>query len=746
MQQLSEIDKAYKKQDDDYVDGLIEQLNKTQEERIKDAIAMFGADEYEKMTGAKLPHKIEKLDRTISQTPAPKKDRIKGSEKNPQGTASTRSESGGIEVSEQVEETLRNKIADFKKSHPNRNAPSLGTLKKVFRRGAGAFSTSYRPTISGGAPNSRNAWAIARVNKFLKMAGGGEVKKSYREADGDLLGAIFEDGDLLELDCGTGSGGFKAGNTCSKGGDGSKTPKDAPAKDVEEKKGALRRIAEGAKMKAQYGASKAGEIRDYLQSPAGRDLRDNISKALKIAYKGGIESVASVQSHRYKILIGALINPALGGELIAGAGIAGFIKGAVKEYNSQQGRTSSKGIARFQAMGSVVTLARTPSDSEIADYITDEILVAIKEEVTNQKDFCITATFEYDPLQNRDESGKWTGGGDSDRGRGEGKSGVGEGYTSIKQEAEWVYTKLMDNPNLKVAYKDDQLEAKQWSEAVAKDGLGADTSVELQNKSDEMINVIADYTGSGSILLNKRSREAQERDPNSPDFTTGDKADTLDKAIKIFPNNEEPVLYRGMRENQADHLANKTQSQTKELAATLQVGSEFVDKGFVSTSKYPEIATRFSGAIKELWVVTGNDVIGTYSKDGKKGQISSKEWSDAFGKQTLRNKYGEGFFDSSLFKKLAKNGEGLFFKETTNSISSASRLRLTISNTRGKGLAVPVFMISNEASKEKETILPRKSRFRVTEIERVPIYQSNLTGTKKPEIVGNLVSAKVELL
>jgi len=28
---------------------------------------------------------------------------------------------------------------------------------------------------------------MARVNKFLKMAGGGEVKKSYREADGDLL-------------------------------------------------------------------------------------------------------------------------------------------------------------------------------------------------------------------------------------------------------------------------------------------------------------------------------------------------------------------------------------------------------------------------------------------------------------------------------------------------------------------------------------------------------------------------------
>jgi hypothetical protein len=64
----------------------------------------------------------------------------------------------------------------------------------------------------------------------------------------------------------------------------------------------------------------------------------------------------------------------------------------------------------------------------------------------------------------------------------------------------------------------------------------------------------------------------------------------------------------------------------------------------------------------------------------------------------------------------------------------------------GKGMAVPKFMNSGSMSKEQEVILPRKSRFRVTEIERVPLYQSNLTGTKKPEVVGNLVSAKVELL
>ena len=129
----------------------------------------------------------KELARPASQTPAPPKERIKGSKENPKGTASTRSKAGDIEVSAENEEALKNKIAEFKDKHPTRKAPSLGALKKVFRRGAGAFSTSFRPTITGGRPNSRNAWAMARVNKFLKMAGGGEVKKSYRAADGDLL-------------------------------------------------------------------------------------------------------------------------------------------------------------------------------------------------------------------------------------------------------------------------------------------------------------------------------------------------------------------------------------------------------------------------------------------------------------------------------------------------------------------------------------------------------------------------------
>lgn len=54
------------------------------------------------------------------------------------------------------------------------------------RRGMGAYSTSHRPTITGGAPNSRQAWGFARVNKFLLKKGGTKVKAAYVQDD-DLL-------------------------------------------------------------------------------------------------------------------------------------------------------------------------------------------------------------------------------------------------------------------------------------------------------------------------------------------------------------------------------------------------------------------------------------------------------------------------------------------------------------------------------------------------------------------------------
>ena len=118
--------------------------------------------------------------RTKAQTPAPPKDRIKGSKKNPKDSAS--GSRGSIKISEKTEKALvnlRDKHNDRYKSPSKR--VDLGMLKAVYRRGAGAFSSSHRPNVS-----SREQWSLARVKAFLKLVGTGERKKAYN-TDLDLL-------------------------------------------------------------------------------------------------------------------------------------------------------------------------------------------------------------------------------------------------------------------------------------------------------------------------------------------------------------------------------------------------------------------------------------------------------------------------------------------------------------------------------------------------------------------------------
>ena len=138
--------------------------------------------------------------KSAAQTPAPAKDRIFGSKKNPKGSAASGKSAKSIKLSASIVTSLKKKLAEFKKKHPSKTSITLGDLKAVFRRGAGAFSSSYRPTITGGAPNSRSAWAFARVNKFLKKAGGQQVKAAYVQDD-DLMekgGRTFDDKELLK--------------------------------------------------------------------------------------------------------------------------------------------------------------------------------------------------------------------------------------------------------------------------------------------------------------------------------------------------------------------------------------------------------------------------------------------------------------------------------------------------------------------------------------------------------------------
>lgn len=115
-----------------------------------------------------------------ARTPAPKKDRVKGSKKNKPGSASGK---GKITFGERTEKALKNKVKEHNEKVPKGRRATLGMLKAVFRRGAGAYSVSHRPG------QSRDGWAFARVNAFLKLLKSGKPKNSAYKQDNDLLPA-----------------------------------------------------------------------------------------------------------------------------------------------------------------------------------------------------------------------------------------------------------------------------------------------------------------------------------------------------------------------------------------------------------------------------------------------------------------------------------------------------------------------------------------------------------------------------
>lgn len=127
--------------------------------------------------------RFKKGGRTIAQTPAPEKDRIYGSKVNKEGSASSGVK--GITFNAELTKAIKNKIDEYNERYPDSKV-TLNVGKAVVRRGMGAYSKSHRPTISGGAPNSRQAWGLARLNKFLKKKSGQKVKKAYIQDD-DLL-------------------------------------------------------------------------------------------------------------------------------------------------------------------------------------------------------------------------------------------------------------------------------------------------------------------------------------------------------------------------------------------------------------------------------------------------------------------------------------------------------------------------------------------------------------------------------
>ena len=141
---------------------------------------------------------------SLSKTPAPKKDRVYGSEKNIPNSASDLKNASHIVLSDTIIKLIEQKAKAHNESNPNKKV-TANALKAVLRRGMGAYSVTHRPNISGGKPNSRTAWGLARVNAFLFKAQHGYSKSGKYKQDDDLLDELkikhksYEDGGELLL-------------------------------------------------------------------------------------------------------------------------------------------------------------------------------------------------------------------------------------------------------------------------------------------------------------------------------------------------------------------------------------------------------------------------------------------------------------------------------------------------------------------------------------------------------------------
>jgi hypothetical protein len=122
----------------------------------------------------------------LSKTPAPASERISGSKTNPKGTAKDAKSASSIKFDENTLASIKSLIDAHNDKYSSKKI-TLAVAKAVVRRGMGAYSGTHRPTITGGKPNSRTAWGLARLKAFIYKAQTGKSKSGKYSQDNDLF-------------------------------------------------------------------------------------------------------------------------------------------------------------------------------------------------------------------------------------------------------------------------------------------------------------------------------------------------------------------------------------------------------------------------------------------------------------------------------------------------------------------------------------------------------------------------------
>lgn len=372
-------------------------------------------------------------------------------------------------------------------------------------------------------------------------------KTNLEQLKADLL-SLKEQGATLLYD--PSQARDESGKWTSQGGDFKsklieKAQKENSALDMAKSsvKGAIKgitAIASGAIVAGQYGASKAYQIKNWLSSDDGQKFLHGVARIVSIGSKGTIEAMKSAHGDRYKILVGSLFNPELGAIIAGQSALKGFIRGAVAEYNKVEGGRQisnivrkSVGIQPMSVQGNMVTLEKAPDFNDIADYLADNIAVAIREEVEGKRIFEV-ATFAYDPSQARDQSGKWTS-----------EGGQIMVSPNIKENMNYEEaSKMLTSPEQARAVSiakdliDKQKISGKIESAIGDWEDGAENSVKIDVKGIKDFEQLA-YTASKlGAMLNQKAVVAFQKKKDGPDILhkiTADKP--MDQVRKILSDN-----------------------------------------------------------------------------------------------------------------------------------------------------------------------------------------------------------------
>ena len=140
------------------------------------------AGEWAKRKVEQINNEERNLDQRAPSEPAPKKDQIKGSDKNKKGSASGKS--NNISFNESTTKAIKTIVAehnDIVKDMASWRKLRIPTAKAVVRRGFGAYSGSHRPGVS------RQAWGLARLKAFSYLLRNDRPKNTKYVGDNDLL-------------------------------------------------------------------------------------------------------------------------------------------------------------------------------------------------------------------------------------------------------------------------------------------------------------------------------------------------------------------------------------------------------------------------------------------------------------------------------------------------------------------------------------------------------------------------------